>query len=130
MAKIRSFGTIIKITTITIGGLTDINVTAGEVTNVETTTHDSSGGFREFVPGLKDGGTLDISGKYDYGNAGQAALKTHFGTLQTFAVAFIDGTNVTFSAIVGGFNTTAALDDAVEFSCSAKITGAVTWAAS
>lgn len=130
MAKIRSFGTSVTVATIAIGGLTDINVTAGDVTNVDVTTHDSSGGYREFVPGLKDGGSLDLSGKYDYANAGQAALKTHFGTLQAFVVTFSDGTKVSFSALVGGFNTTAALDDSVEFTCNAKITGAVTWAAS
>lgn len=129
MAKIRSFGTSVTIAATTIGGLTDINVTAGDVTNVDVTTHDSSGGYREFVPGLKDGGTLDLTGKYNYANSGQAALKTHFGTAQAFVVTFSDGTKVSFSALVGGFNTSAALDDSVEFTCSAKITGAVTWAA-
>lgn len=130
MAKIRSFGIGVTVASNAIGCLTDVNVSGGDVTFVDTTTHDSSGGYKEFVGGLKDGGTLELTGKYSYADAGQTHLRANLGASKAFVVTFSDGTKVSFTAIVGAYNTSNPLDDAVEFTASAKITGAVTWAAS
>lgn len=130
MAKIKSFGIGVTAATNAVGGLTDVNVSGGEVSFIDTTTHDSSGGYREFVAGLKDGGTLELTGKYDYSDVGQAYLRGNLGASAAFVVTFSDGTKVSFTAIVGAYNTSNPLDDSVEFTSSNKITGAVTWAAS
>jgi predicted secreted protein len=130
MAKIKSFGIGVTVATNAIGGLTDVGLPGVDVSMIDTTTHDSTGGFREYVSGLKDAGSLELTGKYDYANTGQAHLRTNPGASATFVVTFSDGTKATFTAFIGGYVVTNPLDDSTEFSCSCKITGGITWAAS
>jgi len=129
MAKIKSFGVAVSVATNAIGGLTDVSVSGTDVTFVDITTHDSSGGFKEFVGGLKDGGTLELSGKYDIADTGQIYLRANPGASAACVVTFSDNSTASFTAIVGGYSTTNPLDDAVDFSASLKVTGAVTYAA-
>ena len=130
MAKIKSFGIGVTVATNAIGGLTDVGLPGVEVSIIDITTHDSSGGYKEFTSGLKDAGNLELTGKYNYADVGQDYLKDNPGASAAFVVTFSDGTKASFTAIIGGYQTTNPLDDAVEFSCSSKITGAIQWAAS
>lgn len=125
MAKIKSFGAKVYVNGVAIGGLTDINASGTDVTMVDNTSHDSSGGYREFLAGLKDGGTLELTGRYNYADAGQADLKSEEGVTHAVYVILSDNSGLAFNAIIGGFSTSNPLDDAVEFTASAKITGAV-----
>jgi len=84
-----------------------------------------SGGFRTFLSGLKDGGTLEITGKYNYADNGQAEWKAEEGVAHAFYIILSDNSGLAFYAIVGGFQTSNPLDDAVEFTATAKITGEV-----
>jgi predicted secreted protein len=130
MAKIRSFGIGVTVATNAIGGLTDVSLPGVDVSIIDVTSHDSSGGYREFVSGLKDAGNIELTGKYDYSNVGQAYLRNNPGASAAFVVTFSDGTKASFTALVGGYTAGNPLDDSVEFTCSSKITGAITWAAS
>ena len=85
----------------------------------------ANGGFKTFLSGLKDGGTLELTGKYDYGDAGQAEWKAEEGVAHVFYIVLPDKSGFALTAIVGGFQTSNPLDDAVEFSATAKITGPV-----
>lgn len=129
MAKIKSFGVAVTVATNAIGGLTDVGISGTEVSFIDTTTHDSTGGYREFVGGLKDGGTLELTGKYDIADTGQVYLRANPGVSAACVVTFSDDSTATFTAIVGGYATSNQLDDAVEFTASLKITGAVVYAA-
>lgn len=130
MAKIKSFGIGVTVATNAIGGLTDVSIPGVDVSMIDTTTHDSSGGYREYVAGLKDAGSLELTGKYNYSDVGQDYLKDNPGASAAFVVTFSDGTKASFTAFVGGYQVANPLDDSTEFSCSCKITGAITWAAS
>jgi len=130
MAKIKSFGIGVTAATNAVGGLTDVSLPGVEVSIIDITTHDSSGGYKEFTSGLKDAGNLELTGKYDYSDVGQAYLRNNPGVSAAFVVTFSDGTKASFTAIVGGYTTGNPLDDSVEFSCSSKITGAILWTAS
>lgn len=125
MAKIRSFGAKLYLNGIAVGGLTDIAATGTEVSIIDTTSHDSSGGYRTFLSGLKDGGTLEVTGRYNYADSGQAEWKAEAGVLHAFYIILADNSGLAFNAIVGGFQTSNPLDDAVEFTATAKITGLV-----
>ena len=46
----------------TVSNATSIGFPAPEIDEIEITNHDSTGGYREFLPGLKDGGTVDFEG--------------------------------------------------------------------
>lgn len=125
MAKIKSFGAEVYMNGVAVGGLTDISASGTDVSIIETTSHDSSGGHRTFLAGLKDGGTLEITGRYNYADAGQAEWKAEMGVIHTIYIVLSDNSGLAFEAIIGGFSTSNPLDDAVEFTATAKITGLV-----
>jgi hypothetical protein len=125
MAKIKSFGAQVYLNGIAIGGLTDINATGTDVSMIDTTSHDAGGGFRTFVSGLKDGGTLELTGKYNYADAGQAEWKAEEGMRHIVMVNLSDNSGLVFYVIVGAFRVENPLDDATAFTATAKITGQV-----
>ncbi len=47
-----------------VGEVTDISGPDISVDEIEATHHESPGGFQEFLPGLKDPGTLTFSGNF------------------------------------------------------------------
>lgn len=131
MAKIKSFGVAVSVATNDIGELTDVSIPEIDVNFVDITTHDSTGGFREFVGGLKDGGTLTLTGAYDISDTGQTYLRTpanQGGSAVAVVVTFSDDSTASFDAVVGGYGTSNPLDDKVEFTASLKISGDVTYA--
>ena len=129
MAKIRSYGVAVSVATNDIGGLTDVVPGGADVNFVDMTTHDSEDGWKEFLGGLKDGGTLELTGAFDIADSGQDYLRDNPAVLAACVVTFAGGSTCSFDAIVGGYSTSAPLDDKVEFTCSLKITGPVEYAA-
>ena len=127
--SIKSFGASVAVGSSTVGGLKDINPGGGDVTFVDTTTHDAEDGWKTFVGGLKDGGTLELTGNYDSGDSGQGTLRDGLGTEESCVVTFSDSSTCSFDGIIGAYNVSNPLDDVVEFTCSIKITGPVTYAA-
>lgn len=127
MAKTKSFGTAVTAGGSSVGGLTDVNLSGGDVPTFDMTTHDSVA--KEFVPGLVDYGTLEMSGKFNPADTGQDSLRSGVGTTVAFVVTYPNSATVTFSAIVGVMNESAPLEGSVDFSISCKITGAKTYSA-
>ena len=125
MAKTKSFGTTVSVGGAAIGGLTDISISGADVPAIDITTHDSTA--KEFVSGLIDWGTLELSGKFDAGNAGQDALRAGLGASAAFVVTLPNASTISFSALIGGVSEEIPLEDAVNFSVSCKITGAKTY---
>jgi len=128
---IRSFGVAVTIDSTAIGGLVSADITGGDVSFIDTTTHESADGYREFVGGLKDGGTLELSGKYEIADAGQVKLRNPAvqGLVKAAELTFSDGSTATFDVVVGVPSHTNPLDEDVQWSCSCKITGNITFAA-
>jgi predicted secreted protein len=132
MAKIKSFGVTVTVATNAIGGLKSVEIPETEVTDIDVTTHDSAGGFRQFVGGLKDGGTVTLAGAYDIANAGQTYLRTaanQGAAPVAVVVTFSDGSKATFNAVVKGYGVSNPLDEDVTFNSSLKVSGAITFAA-
>lgn len=129
MAKIKSFGIQVFIGNQSVGGLKSVELPEVEVTDVDLTTHDTSGGHRQFTGGLKDGGTVTLSGAFDIEDAGQTILRDDDvqGLIRYVTVIFSDGSRVAFNAVVKGYGVSNPLDEDVTFSSSLKITGEVTY---
>ena len=123
---IKSFGISVTIGGTAIAELTDVSVSGVDVNFIDTTAHDSSGGWKTFLGGLTDPGSIELTGNYKQSDAGQAALVSGRGTNVAVNITFSDATNVTCNAIIGGYNLSNPQDDKVEFTCSLKITGAIT----
>lgn len=137
MAKLKAMGTSIKYAPAydsaenlvkTIGSLTSIGEIAPTSDEVDTTTLDSAGGYREFLQGLKDSGELPLTGYHDAANTGQNTMRTLYasGASGYFWVTFPDQTTVAFNAYVKGYSDGSAdVDGVVGFGCTLRISGLV-----
>lgn len=113
-----------------VGSLSSIGEIAADSKEIDVTTLDSAGGYRQYIQGYKDAGSLKLEGFLDSGDAGQAALMTAYasGAAGTAEIAFPDGSGAEFSAFVKGYSIGAAeVDGAVRFGAELRITGTVTF---
>lgn len=133
---IFAHGTQVTIDSTPIGGLRDIDGPQEEKELVDVTDHDS-GGDREYVPGLRDGGTLDLTYLVESTDSGQQALWANYGDNTNPAAAFvitvpadptISGSDFTisFNGFVISRSPTFPHEDVAAQSVSIKITGPVT----
>ena len=129
MAKTKSFGTTISVGGTAIGGVTSISRSGADRNFPDITTHDSSGGYKEYAAGLKEGGTCEISGMFDNANAGQDLLRTGSDAVQAVIITLPSAATISFSAYIQPPGEDIPLDDAVTFTASLKITGAITYGA-
>ena len=129
MAKTRALGTTITFNAKTIGSLTSIGEITPDSEELDATTLDSSGGYREFLQGFKDSGEVTLSGYYDKADAGQQELITGYGNGEAKAVVitFPNSGGATFQAYVKSFTLGAAdVDGIVGFGATLRISGVVT----
>jgi predicted secreted protein len=96
---------------------------------IDVTNLDSTGGYREFIPSFRDGGTVTLSMNFTF--AGYQALKADFqsDTLVNYEILLLDNTNaysVEFSGYVQDLPINVTFDDAVTTDVTIKVTGEVT----
>lgn len=113
-----------------VAGIKDIKGPARSRSFTDVTSHDSTGGYREFIPSLKEGGSVSCEGHYAPTDAQHTGLNTDYenGVLRNFQVVFPTTPNKTFSfaAYVENFEVGAPLEGAIPLSFSLKISGPVT----
>ena len=134
MAATRAQGTTLKFTPaggtqVVVGKLTSVGEIAPEAEEVDITTLESTGGYREYMQGFRDSGELEITGFHDADDAGQTALRTAFasGASGSFEVKFPDDTAVTFLGFIKSHTIgSAEVDGAIGFGAVIRISGAVT----
>lgn len=129
MAKTKSFGTALTVGGTAIGGLVSINLTGQDRNFPDATSHDSSGGFIEVVPGLKNPGSCDIEYQFDASDAGQDVLRAGSDSVQACVVTLPNGKTVSFNAYIGVPSLAVPIDDIVTQSCTLKLSGGITYAA-
>jgi hypothetical protein len=132
---ISAHGTQVTIDSTPIGGIFEISGPEEEKALIEVTDHDS-GGDREYVPGLRDGGTLTLNCRYEAADDGQQALWASYGdplnSLSTFVVTppedptvSTDTFTLTFEGFVISRSPAFPFDDAMGMTFGIKISGAV-----
>lgn len=119
-----------------VGGLVTISLPSETRGDVETTTNDSN--FqRTYIGGLRDGGTVTFTCRLIPEDAGQAALRTNYGSNENVAVIITlpaqahsdsDVTTYTFDAYVNalGGDLPQDADETATLTCTLKVAGAVT----
>lgn len=130
MAKTRALGTTITFNAKNIGALTSIGEITPDSEELDATTLDSTGGYREFLQGFKDSGEVTLSGYYDKADVGQQELITGYGTgdVDPVVITFPNSAGgATFNAYVKSFTIGSAdVDGIVGFGATLRISGAVT----
>ena len=134
MAATKSQGTTLKFTPaggsqVIVGRLSSVGEIQPDSEELDVTTLESEGGYREYMQGLRDSGEVELSGFHDAGDAGQKAIRSAYesGASGAFEVAFPDGTRVNFSGFVKSHTIgSAEVDGAIGFGAVVRITGAVT----
>jgi predicted secreted protein len=97
----------------------------------ETTNMGSPNTYKEFVAGLKDGGTITIEGNYIPKDASQLPLKSDFdaGTVSTWTITLAGSLGVwTCSCLVQDISPAYPLDDRMTYTATLKINGKPTLA--
>ena len=77
MAKYLPHGTTVSIGGTAIGGLIAVAIPERTKGEAETTDSDSSGD-REYFPGIREGGTVELTFRHDPDDAGQTQLETNY----------------------------------------------------
>jgi predicted secreted protein len=123
----NSVGSILKIGMVAVAKLTKIGAPEMSKAEIDVTTLDSTGGYKEFIPDFRDGGTVSIEG-FAVNDAGQIALKTNFDaeTNAAFTIETPGGLNLSFSGYVSKFKKgDVAVGQGVTFTGELRVSGVV-----
>lgn len=129
----RAFATVLTYTTgaKVVGEITSISGPELTADTIEMTNHSTSTSrFREFIQGLRDGGTMTLTGNHVPADTGQVQIPAHFaaGDAEAMTIVFPDGSQWAFSAICTAYKPSdAPVDGKLEFTASFKITGVPTF---
>jgi predicted secreted protein len=128
----NSVGSLLKIGIVPVAKLTKITAPEMSKAEIDVTTLDSTGGYKEFIPDFRDGGSVMIEG-FAISDVGQTALKTNFDadTLANFTIETPNGLTITFAGYVSKFKKgDAAVSQGIAFSGELRVSGAVNFAES
>lgn len=111
-----------------IGEVTSISGPSLARDAIDATHMASPGGWREFIPGLKDGGEITIEFNFVPGSQSYADLQAAFNSSDAvpFRLTFPDGspgTTWTFDGIVTGLESDMPVDDKATGTMTVKLTG-------
>lgn len=123
----RSVGVKFLVNDKVVGDLRSISSPSMTQEELDVTTLDSDGGYREFIGGFKDPGEVSLTGFFVPEDEGQAELYRVFdaGEQAEFEIEFPPSmeTNWQFSGIVTAYNTPIDLEEAVGFEVTIRVSG-------
>ena len=98
---------------------------------IDVTSLDSTGGYKEYITGLKDGGSVALEVNWVKSNSQQIAMrdKLDSGVETNFRIVFSDSpsTQADFAGKVTGFNMAAEPGSQLKANLTVRISGQVTW---
>ena len=117
-----------------LGEVTAITTPSVTVDEVEATSFDSVGGFREYITGLRDGGEGEITMNYVPGSATDTLIQTALtdGEARDYMIVLPNGAagwEVTGSLIVRSYTKDVPIDDRMTATLGVRFTGQATEAA-
>lgn len=121
------FGSLLKVSIAgvytTIGEQHDVTPPGVSVDSIDATHEESSGSFREFIPGLKDGGEVSFELHYVPTGTAEEQLYTMLGTTQLCRSVFPSGAYASYSAFITSMEPETPIDDKMVMSVTLKVTG-------
>lgn len=112
-----------------INGVKSFNKGSIAAAEKNVTDFDSPAGWEEFTNGLKSASPGSIVLNFDPGDTTQEYLRTAQGGAAIQMKALYDDKQVTFSALVLGFDEPLQVGEVAEATVTIKLTGEPTWAA-
>lgn len=139
--RYAAFGTVLEFsrdagtTWKTVAGLTNVETPDGTTDEIDGTAHDSPGGYREFVAGLKDPGSAPIEGFYDPQDASHrggadglpglwASGERVLWRIRHTAMGSGSNDGITFNGYVSAFQATFPANGLMGFTGSIRASGA------
>jgi hypothetical protein len=132
MAGIDAFGTQWQIhdgasSYETVAEVFSMDTLAASVEDLDTTSHDSPGGYREFAGGLKDGGTLSMEINFDPAIHGDLLdLLSVTRAMKIILPAAADSAEIDFDGYLNSFSGTAPVDDKLSATVGVRVVGPTT----
>lgn len=127
MGKSNAVGTKLKINEKVVGGLKSISGIEVSAETIDVTDLGNEDGYRESLPGFKDGGEVGASGFLDGEDDGQDECYSllNSGDVVDCEIVFPPkiGKSWKFKAGVTKFATSADLEDAITFETTLKVSG-------
>ena len=134
MSKAKAIGTTLELDSTKIGGIKSIGGIEVTAESIDVTDLGNQDGYREKMPGLKDAGTISVSGFLDGDDAGQnkcyELLESGEVVEGTIKFPAKIGKSWTFNAGVTKFATGAEVEGAVTFDMELSVSGKPTLGAS
>jgi len=127
----KGFGTTIKYAAVgvtpdtLIAQVMDVSGPSIAVDDVEITNNDSPSEYKEYVPGLKDGGEVSFDIIYEESQC--STLYGLVGTKKDWRITKPDNSYIGFTGYIKGLGDETPMNDAVKNSITIKITGAPTF---
>jgi len=115
-------------TDLPIAGMGTISGPTTSADQIDVTSHDSISGFRQYIRGLVDPGTLTFDLFYDGNDASHKALMEDLSNVEVpeeWTLIFSDSTQITFDAKTNGFEFNVPVDGALTVSVTLQVTGAI-----
>lgn len=109
----------------TMGQQTEVSIYGIAVDSVDATHEESDGRWREFIPGLKDGGEASATLHYIPGGATEAEVFASLGTVEHLRAVHPSGAHIDYRAFITGAEPDAPIDDKMTVAMTWKVTGAV-----
>lgn len=109
----------------TMGQQTEVSVYGVAVDSVDATHEESDGKWREFIPGLKDGGEANSTLHYIPGGATEAEVFASLGTTEHLRAVHPSGAHIDYRAFITGAEPDTPIDDKMTFALTWKVTGEV-----
>lgn len=120
------FGGTLNIGGFTVSQMTNIGGMGGQADMLDSTTHDSSTRFREFVKGVIESSELSIDAYFAYSNAYTVSELLASTTLQSVTLTYPttpSATRFTCNGHVSGYEATDPFDDLMGLTINVKISG-------
>jgi predicted secreted protein len=121
-------GTLFKRGTVSVAEINSISGPNMTRDTIDVTSLDSTGGYREFIPGFRDGGEVTLSCNWTLTEWSDwlADFQSDVLVSYTIVLANTEATEISFSAYCTGLSTAIPTDDKVTNDVTLKISGAVT----
>lgn len=122
---IKAYGTKLKRDEQEIALVNSIEGPAMEREELDVTAHDSPDGFREFIPGIADGGEVTLEVRFVPGNSTHQDVLKDFeqGNTENYELEFPDETTWSFDAFPTSFEPSAEFEENLQASITLKVTG-------